>query len=91
METLLDNKPEVRSSIKNKESFYILVFKTNIRFKKDIKHINLFLNEHSQAFEWSVDIKDIDKVLRIKSVTSNPIHFINLINRAGYYCEELAD
>jgi len=63
METLLENKPEVRSSIKNKELFYILVFKTNIRFKKDIKNVNLFLNQHSMVFEWNVDIKDIDKVL----------------------------
>jgi len=67
----------------------ILVFKTNIRYKKDVRHIAPVLNSIPSVMLWNVDRADIDKVLRIEA-THNDIDAIrNSVQYAGYFCEEL--
>ncbi|MEO6549183.1 MAG: hypothetical protein ABIN94_14360 [Ferruginibacter sp.] len=69
----------------------ILVFKTNIRFKKDLKIIEPCLSAFQSVLRWNIDWKDADRVLRIESVSGNTLEIINTINKAGYHCEELPD
>jgi hypothetical protein len=69
----------------------ILVFKTDIHFKKDIKRIEPVLNAHPAIFKWNIDTNDIDNVLRVESAAGNPATVIDLINEKGYFCEELPD
>lgn len=75
----------------------IWVFRTNIRFTKDIRKVGQFLNELSVAAghghrisKWNGAIDDSDKVLRVESVLT-AAEIISVINKAGYTCEELPD
>lgn len=68
---------------------YILVFKTNIRLKKDLAIIEKILKKNSLILHWSLDRDDIDKILRIESKSKNSTQIIAAINKAGYFCEEL--
>jgi len=67
----------------------ILIFKTNIKYKKDVHNITHVMKGIPSVAFWNVDREDIDKVLRIES-TDNDIEAIrNKIQYAGYVCEEL--
>ena len=69
----------------------ILVFKTNLRRKKDLKRISGSINKEPRIRMWNVDTADRDKVLRIESVNISVHDIINIIEQAGYQCEELPD
>jgi hypothetical protein len=75
----------------NKNNMEILVFKTNLRFNKDLSKINPLINDEKRIKKWNVDRSDIDKVLRIESNNLMPEEVIQLIETAGYRCEELTD
>lgn len=45
----------------------IWVFKTNIRYKKDVQKIKPILNQHFGRTGWNIAIDDIDKVLRVET------------------------
>ncbi len=68
----------------------ILIFKTNIKHKKDVQSIAPVINNIPSVILWTIDRSDVDKVLRIEA-TDNVIETIcNKIQYAGYSCEELA-
>ena len=69
----------------------ILVFKTNIRFQKNIHAVSRFLDGMQGIVRWNVDLLDKDKVLRIEAVDLSPRVIENTLHYAGYYCEELPD
>ena len=69
----------------------VLVFKTNLRFSRDLSKINSVINSEKRIQRWNVDRDDIDKVLRIESNNLRPAEVIKLIETAGYHCEELTD
>ena len=69
----------------------ILVFKTNIRLKKDLQIIRTILSDLESVLKWNVDRHDIDKILRIESTSNDTNQIIKTINQAGYHCEELRD
>ncbi|HTD94277.1 MAG TPA: hypothetical protein VK644_10710 [Chitinophagaceae bacterium] len=67
----------------------ILVFKTNIRYKKDLQKITPALNMVPGIRRWNIDRQDVDKVLRIEAVTADTGELIKTLNREGFTCEEL--
>jgi Ran GTPase-activating protein (RanGAP) involved in mRNA processing and transport len=69
----------------------ILVFKTNIRYKKHLNKIVPYLNSTSEIIRWNVDFHDKDKILRIEANNLHPQSVEMVLQRAGYYCEELED
>lgn len=69
----------------------VLVFRTNIRFKKDLKLIGPVLDKQSGVQRWNVDREDSDKVLRVESRTLRAGDIIQLVTRAGFDCEELPE
>lgn len=69
----------------------ILIFKTNIRFKKDLKKIEPVLNNIEDVVKWNIDRQDIDNVLRVEAKTNNLEEIINSVKQEGYLCEELPD
>jgi len=79
------------NSLQKISAIFVLVFKTNIRFKKDVKVIGPLLNASSSIIKWNVDRSDVDHILRIESFDNNVNSVISIINSAGYSCEELAD
>ena len=68
----------------------LLIFRTDIKTKKKVKSIKPLLVNNLNIIDWSIDIKDIDNVLRIEAkenVTENEI--IQLITNQGFYCGDL--
>lgn len=69
----------------------VLIFKTNIKYKKNINSVKHHINVHPEIKKWNVDLKDADKILRIETMNLHPDKVIQLVNNAGYDCEELED
>ncbi|HYF32031.1 MAG TPA: hypothetical protein VD993_13000 [Chitinophagaceae bacterium] len=67
----------------------ILVFKTNIRYKKQLPVITPHLHSIPGVQRWNIDMHDRDKILRIQSVGVSPGTIEHAIRQAGYHCEEL--
>lgn len=69
----------------------VLVFKTNLRYKRNVKEVMPHLNELNGIIQWNIDFHDKDKVLRIVSRDLSPKLIEDALQRAGYVCEELQD
>ncbi|MBV7267969.1 hypothetical protein [Winogradskyella luteola] len=73
-----------------KNGFKIQIFKTNIKTKLELNSIKVLLNSNSSILNWSIDLEDIDKVLRVESQKNlSEKDVINLIKSGGFHCEEL--
>jgi hypothetical protein len=86
MNTIIVKPPSYR-----KQSLQVLVFKTNLQYEKDVKHISPIMSDTPGILKWNVDQHDIDNVLRIETAWLLPQDIIRLVTGAGYYCEELPD
>lgn len=69
----------------------VLVFRTNIRFKKDVRDVGNVLDTIPGIRRWNVDREDTDKVLRIESQQLSPAVVIEIVTAAGFFCEELPE
>ncbi|MEK6152184.1 hypothetical protein WIW50_02945 [Flavobacteriaceae bacterium 3-367] len=70
----------------------ILIFRTDIKTKKKVRAVEPLFSKLSPVNRWSVDIEDIDNVLRIETADSlNESDIIRLLNIYGFQCETLAD
>ncbi|MDD7887066.1 hypothetical protein [Flavivirga sp. 57AJ16] len=71
---------------------HLLIFETDIKSKKKVKSLKPILNEHADILKWSIDLEDIDNVLRIEAtnnITENEI--IDMVKTRGFYIETLTD
>lgn len=70
----------------------ILIFRTDIKSKKSVKSLKSTFNNHSDIIKWSIDLEDIDNVLRIE-VTKNLLeeNVIDLVKVKGFYIKPLSD
>ncbi len=70
----------------------LLIFKTNLKTRKKVRHIKSILNRHPNIIDWTVDQEDIDNVMRIETIGSiDETDIINLMKPHGVFCEELPD
>lgn len=69
----------------------VLVFKTNIRYRKELSVLEEHLQTHAGIVNWNVDLKDCDKVLRVVGKNIQPVTIENMVQKLGYVCEELRD
>lgn len=69
----------------------VLVFKTDLRRKKDVKNVVPHLDQLKGIIKWNIDFHDKDKVLRIVSHDLSPQLVEHTIQKAGYVCTELTD
>jgi hypothetical protein len=70
----------------------LLIFRTDIKSKKKIKSLKSIFNNHSDIIKWSVDLEDIDNVLRIEATTNlSEGDVIDLIEIKGFYIKTLSD
>jgi hypothetical protein len=68
----------------------VLVFKTSIYRKSDIKRIRPLLEkEIKMKGKWNFDLQDCDKILRIEGEGIEAYKVISLLSSAGFACEEL--
>tara|TARA_R110000868_G_scaffold37543_2_gene132713 strand:- start:1416 stop:1670 length:255 start_codon:yes stop_codon:yes gene_type:complete len=70
----------------------LFILRTDIKTKKKVKAIKPFLNNHSGIIKWTIDIEDIDNVLKIEATSNLSQHsIINEIKQQGFYCDALED
>lgn len=69
----------------------ILVFKTNIEDTLQVKRISQLLGSTPGIHAWNVDLHDCDKVLRIEAGDIHPNAVKDLVQQAGFMCEDLPD
>lgn len=67
----------------------VLVFKTNIRRKRNVNTVIKHIAKLSGIIRWNVDLKDKDRILRIESDNLSPRHVENTLQQMGFYCREL--
>lgn len=72
-------------------SEFVLVFRTNIHCGEDLARLTPILNSTFGGSRWSVDLSDVDRVLRIETSSSDTITVIEKVTGAGFICEELLD
>jgi hypothetical protein len=71
---------------------HLFIFKTNVKSKQNVSSLTSCFNTIPSIMNWTVDVHDIDKVLRIEAhemLTEQEI--INLMQIQGFYCETLND
>ena len=68
----------------------VLVFKTSIGKKRDVKLIRPFLNELlDKNARWNFDLEDCDNILRIETQAAASNCVSRLLNDHGFLCQEL--
>ena len=67
----------------------VYVFKTSVKFKKQIKQLAKELNKIVEIKKWNFDLEDCDKILRIEATKLNPTKINNLLISFGFNCNEL--
>nr|WP_321232180.1 hypothetical protein [uncultured Psychroserpens sp.] len=70
----------------------LLLFRTDIKSKKKVKSIKSIFNDHIDILNWSIDLEDIDNVLRIEATKSlSEQDVLDLVKAQGFYIEVLSD
>ena len=69
----------------------ILIFKTDIDNSWHKNMAQKLLGNLQGILKWSVDVEDIDHVLRVEANNLPPRHVELVLALAGYYCEEMKD
>lgn len=67
----------------------ILVFRTNIKYLKEVKTLKNDLESIKGITKWSFDLDDCDKVLRVTGISVNAQEIISLLNQNDFTCLEL--
>lgn len=67
----------------------ILIFETNINTPEDLRKVRQLLTAESRIKNWSVDMDDIDKILRIESINISSESIENLLSDADFQCRSL--
>lgn len=70
----------------------LLLFRTDIKSTEKVKYVQPLLNDHIGILDWSIDLEDIDNVLRIEASTQHiEEDIIGLVRKQGFYIKTLAD
>ncbi|RFM29850.1 hypothetical protein [Deminuibacter soli] len=69
----------------------ILVFKTSLENRQQVKQAGSFLKQLAGIVRWNVDLHDEDYILRIVTPSLSPRLVEQHLQQAGYYCRELED
>lgn len=67
----------------------VLVFKTNITSSVQVASLASVLDVAEDIEEWSIDMEDCDRILRVVSGGIETREIINSLNNLGFHCEEL--
>lgn len=69
----------------------ILIFKTDIANRWHVGVLQQLFTQLQGIVKYSVDVEDIDHVLRIESHSVKAPQVQHVLLQAGYYCEEMTD
>lgn len=70
----------------------LFIFSTNINTQQKVKSVHKLFNNDQNIIDFSVDIEDIDNVLRIETTDIiNESDIVDRVKNKGFNCVELAD
>ncbi|TDQ28636.1 hypothetical protein [Tenacibaculum caenipelagi] len=70
----------------------LFIYGTDIDTKKKEQSIRQLFNQDSNIINLSIDIEDVDNVLRIEATDiTDEADIINKVKQKGFNCMELAD
>ncbi|MEO9872187.1 hypothetical protein [Ekhidna sp.] len=70
----------------------LFILKTDIKSKRQLNRLKPIFQQNEHIFRWSIDLDDIDKVLKVETnEDSKQNEMIQLVRDQGIYCEELPD
>jgi len=67
----------------------ILIFKTNVDSKRQVRKLFPVLRTLHGIARWNVDLHDTDNILRVEAVSISPRSIETVVQQAGYFCKEL--
>jgi hypothetical protein len=67
----------------------ILIFKTDVTSRKKATRVGRLLSSVQTIKQWTIDLEDCDKVLRVVATRINPGVVELLLTRAGFDCRVL--
>ncbi|MBS1637457.1 MAG: hypothetical protein JST26_16195 [Bacteroidetes bacterium] len=67
----------------------VLVFKTSVQHKKQVKQLKPLLDHSLKPAVWNFDLEDCDKIFRVEASSNISHDVIRLLNKEGFSCEEL--
>lgn len=67
----------------------ILVFKTSVKNKKQIKKLKPHLNKILKKSQWNFDLEDCDKILRVDNKNCLSGKIIEILKNQDFECSEL--
>lgn len=68
----------------------VYVFKTSVKFKKQVKRLEPLLNDTLAKTNWNFDLEDCDKIFRVESAGDVSTQQVKtLFEEKGFVCEEL--
>lgn len=70
----------------------LLIFKTDIENSIKANKVNSVFAYKTNILDWSVDMEDVDNVLRIEAEDSSSENdIISMVETCGLHCEALPD
>lgn len=68
----------------------VLVFKTSVSKRKQIRKLRPFLNRlMTRNEQWNFDLEDCDNILRVETQQLNATSIASTLEHHGFYCKEL--
>ncbi|MEN0053954.1 MAG: hypothetical protein AAGC65_09805 [Mucilaginibacter sp.] len=67
----------------------IFIYKTSVNNKTDRRYIARALNAMLGEENWTIDLTDEDKVLRVQSKHNDAILIIDVLTSYGFLCEQM--
>jgi len=67
----------------------ILIFRTSVNAQKHVQQVAALFNSIKLIKQWSFDLDDCDKILRVVSLNVQPEMIENLLRTEGIYCEHM--
>ncbi|GAA4795856.1 hypothetical protein GCM10023231_25340 [Olivibacter ginsenosidimutans] len=67
----------------------VFIFKTSVHAQEHVQKVATLFKSIKLIKQWSFDLEDCDKILRVVSLNLRPEMIENLLRTEGIYCENL--
>lgn len=68
---------------------HVLIFRTSVVYRQDIKRIDKALSQFTQISSWNIDFEDWEKILRIECIGITAIEISQALRAFNIYAVEL--
>ena len=67
----------------------IVIFRRSVNAQKHVQQVAALFNSIKLIKQWSFDLDDCDRILRVVSLNVQPETIENLLRTEGIYCEHM--